>query len=562
MPAAAAAPAPPTEKPAQVPTDQVRVVIVLALLLATGLRVLLAVRSGLWRDEALFLFVTRLPTTTDMLDFLRWNESHPPLFYLLMRALFAVFGPSANVALGVSVVLGIATVAAVYGVGVQMLGRRAALIAAALAAASPTLSLHSALARPYSLLPLLCLLSTFFLWRGLRGGRMRDWAGFGLTTLCLLLTHNWGWVVYVALGLTAVAAFVFVPPRPRRVLARDWLLTQAAVLAVYAPWFPALLYQSRHAGHGGGFLPPFGEELLKFARTSLFFPGSVAKIGGENDEIAPGVIAAALLTGLTAYAIRKAWRRTDGGAGAVRDDVRLAVLLTAGIPLLAFVVALTLSTRSYLLLVRCLATVVPCLLLAMSYGVASLSRPGQRLPPMIATAVLMAVSLATSLAQVNEIKSNAQDVAAAVAARARPTDLVVVTPVWMAPSFNYYFSPGNPQINYPDDGRRGAVSFTDLRRRLLDPEAFRRARARILAARQEGRRVWLVMEAGDVIEVHDRLRDSVGLSEKINNAGTAGIIRSNQIRAYLEQLYGPPDMTAVPPDRRTGDEILLALLYR
>jgi hypothetical protein len=50
---------------------QTGILLGLALLLALGLRLLLAARSGLWRDEALFLFVVRSPTIGAMLEFLR-----------------------------------------------------------------------------------------------------------------------------------------------------------------------------------------------------------------------------------------------------------------------------------------------------------------------------------------------------------------------------------------------------------------------------------------------------------------------------------------------------------
>src|SRR5215472_4930988 len=58
------------------------------------LRLSLAARSGLWGDEALFLFIVHSPSLAAMLHFLHYQESQPPLFYLLMRAWQAVFGPS------------------------------------------------------------------------------------------------------------------------------------------------------------------------------------------------------------------------------------------------------------------------------------------------------------------------------------------------------------------------------------------------------------------------------------------------------------------------------------
>jgi hypothetical protein len=46
--------------------------------MALLLRVVVAQRGGLWRDEALFLFVVRSDSWSSMVDLLRMHESHPP----------------------------------------------------------------------------------------------------------------------------------------------------------------------------------------------------------------------------------------------------------------------------------------------------------------------------------------------------------------------------------------------------------------------------------------------------------------------------------------------------
>jgi uncharacterized membrane protein len=142
------------------------VLVAAVTLFALVLRALFAARSGLWRDEALFLFVAQLPSWGAMLDFLRFHESHPPLFYALMRAWLAVAGSSDAAALVPPVLFGTLLAPCLYAVGARVFSRRTGMIAALLAAVAPLLVEYSAQVRPYSLLPLLCLLSTYFLWRG------------------------------------------------------------------------------------------------------------------------------------------------------------------------------------------------------------------------------------------------------------------------------------------------------------------------------------------------------------------------------------------------------------
>ena len=138
--------------------------------IALALRILKAGASGIWRDEGLFLFVVDSPTFGSMFDFLRFHESHPPLFYVLMRLWRSVFGHSVDAAEALTVLLGAVRVPVAYLVGTRMFSRRAGLIAAVLVAFSPALVYHAVLVRPYSLLPILATVATYYLWSGLRGG--------------------------------------------------------------------------------------------------------------------------------------------------------------------------------------------------------------------------------------------------------------------------------------------------------------------------------------------------------------------------------------------------------
>src|SRR2546425_11282804 len=72
------------------------------------LRLSAASHGGLWRDEALFLFVSRIEPFSKLLNFLRLHESHPPGFYVLMRWWSGLLGRSESAAVGLSLVFGVA----------------------------------------------------------------------------------------------------------------------------------------------------------------------------------------------------------------------------------------------------------------------------------------------------------------------------------------------------------------------------------------------------------------------------------------------------------------------
>lgn len=520
------------------------------------LRVWAASRSGLWRDEAQFLWIVRRPAGR-ILSFLRWHESHPPLFYLVMRAWQGLFGDSETTALALTILLGVVLVPVMYLIAVRLLSPRTGWIAAVLAAFSPTLVRHSALVRPYSLLPLLCLVSVFFLWRALRpdaapgraGGRY--WALYAASTLALLFTHNWTWLVWGAQGAVSLAVLLL-GLAPRKAI-RPWLAAQIAVLLGYSVWASALLRQLRGAGYGpsAGFSPlkPLG-ILAKFA---FGLPDSAA------------LAAAALLIAFLAIRQLRRRARETPAAPFLSDGRRLGIVLFLCVPLVATAAAALLSRRTDLLIPWTMVTIAPCLILVTAHGIASVGGPGRgKWAPAALTFLLALAHLVINQRLQGQVKSNAREIAALVAARARPGDLIVIAPEWIASSFNYYFpgrEKGAPeQINYPYAGWKGAIHYDNRDLPLLDPGIRASIRARLEGAHRVGRRVWLVVERDGLTDVVNDT-DIIPTALVRTRAGALDHLRSIQLYKQLNALYGPGNTTAFPPSRSAGAEILRVFLY-
>jgi hypothetical protein len=148
--------------------------------------------------------------------------------------------------------------------------------------------------------------------------------------------------------------------------------------------------------------------------------------------------------------------------------------------------------------------------------------------------------------------------AAAVAARTQPSDLVIIAPEWLASSFNRYFKPDVQQIDFPYFGREGAVDFAGIRERTADPAALARLRPVIADARRTGRRVWLMMETRDLHKITDY---DIARAPTPDGLKDAGMIRANQIRGELTLLYGPPDTSLTVADPLTQFEKFRAYLF-
>src|SRR4029077_9241470 len=81
-----------------------------------------------------------------------------------------------------SALAGVATVPVAYLLGLELRGRRAGLMAAALVAVNPMLLWYSQEARAYALLALLCAVSLLYCARAERRGGRRDFIRWGLAS--------------------------------------------------------------------------------------------------------------------------------------------------------------------------------------------------------------------------------------------------------------------------------------------------------------------------------------------------------------------------------------------
>jgi mannosyltransferase len=166
-------------------------------LLAALLRLSTLDLQSLWYDEAytpVHVFHASLGAT--------WrayvhSENTPPLWYALQWPLVRLFGTGAVALRLLSALAGIAVVPVAWGIGAQLAGRRAAVVAAALVATSPLLVWYSQEARAYGLFVLTASLAFLCFLRALDEPAPRRLWLFALTASLALLTH------YFALFLLA-----------------------------------------------------------------------------------------------------------------------------------------------------------------------------------------------------------------------------------------------------------------------------------------------------------------------------------------------------------------------
>ncbi len=333
-------------------------------LAAAALRFATLGQQSFWFDEASTGRLMRMGLGS-MIRALPDGESTPPLYYLLAWVWTRVLGTGEVGLRSLSALAGTVTVLVVYAAGDRLLGRRAGLGAAALAAFSPLLIWYSQEARAYALLVLLCAASVWALAAALEPGaggrRLGAWAA-----VCAL-----------ALATHYFAAFLILPEAVWLLRARGRAVAPAVAGVVVAGLALAPLALHQRAQGNAGFIAasPRGTRLAQAAKQLVVgydAPGQVAL-----------TVAAAVLLLVLAWILA---RRLEG-------PPRPAALGLAGVAGAALVlpVALALAGFDYVITRNLIGAWVPAALALSAGGAVA----GRRSAPAVIAALCVVGLVAT-----------------------------------------------------------------------------------------------------------------------------------------------------------------------
>lgn len=214
--------------------------IIWILLLALILRTINIAGRNVWYDEAFavlfaekgldaMLYGTLAPVEGGASDI------HPLLYYSTLNIWMAVFGQSAAALRLWSVLLGLATVYALYRVGRELFGEKTGLAAALVMALASFHVQYSQEIRMYSLMALLLTLATWCFIRAYGFGenapqrRMPYWIGFGVLAGLAMYTQQLSAFYLMSIGLVPFAA------RNKRAI-QGIIIGTITALLVYLPW--------------------------------------------------------------------------------------------------------------------------------------------------------------------------------------------------------------------------------------------------------------------------------------------------------------------------------------
>lgn len=311
-----------------------------------------------WFDESYSLALARQPLA-DLIG-IAAADVHPPLYYVLLRAVYLLAGPG-TVPLRLFSVAGAVALAALGLTHVRRdFGPRAGMLFTLAACLTPYLAYTAIQVRMYSWTTFavtLCFICACRLMRSARAGARptaATWAVFFLSSLAAAYLHYFGMLAAFVMNAAVLGALVSAlrrarrtgegkgasaasaPPAPRAQIAV--FLAQAAVqVAAYLPWLAVLMGQLAEKTNGRFWVTfAFPESLLQIlayplaseqVAYALWDVGALGAVGGALIACALVVAAAVLLHGMVR-------------AGAdVRRAARLACAVYAGVGVLGIAVS-------------------------------------------------------------------------------------------------------------------------------------------------------------------------------------------------------------------------------
>jgi mannosyltransferase len=310
------APAAATAMQARVVRIPVEKWILLTLaVIGAALRFATMTSQSYWFDEAQAVHELHLSFGA-MFSAVASNEPNPPLYFVLAWPWVRLFGNTEAGLRSLSALLGTAVIPITYLCGRELISRRAALVAAALAALSPFMIWYSQEAREYMLLAALCGASVLFFARALQAPSRRNLGCWTLFSALAVLTQ------YFAGFLVGVEALWLLYVLRSKAI----MVAVAVIAAVEATLIPHLV---SHASHPLGWIDVFPLSIrvrqvpVAFGLGTLY-QSSWVTYGLLGAAVLAGCVIVLLVVGADARQLRGA-----GVAAALAGVVLLVPLLLA-----------------------------------------------------------------------------------------------------------------------------------------------------------------------------------------------------------------------------------------
>ena len=440
--------------------------LLIALVVATVLRVYRLGDESIWLDEAVTVTVAQESWWFLLFEF-PGADPHPPLHYLLTKAWISLAGTSEFSVRLLSVLFGIATVPLLYYLALRLFDRFTATAAAVFFAIAPFQIWYAQEARMYALFVLLTVASFFALVRLTDQYTSARAVTYVIVAALLAYTHMYALFILFVQGIFIVWRWLRVESPEETPLAlpfQAWFRTYLGLGVAISPWLALLFMRLSTSTERIGWISE--PEPAVFRRIFTLF-----SYGYTSDSMywhqGPSSLHIVIAAGCILLALGGVMRRSALLDGAITrwgispksiEQERAAILLLSLWVVVPIALAYILSHLiTPFLILRPTTAMAPAFLLLLAVGartLASVSIPYRSGVPYVVAALLisgMVVPLPAYYAE--DHKEEWRDAAAFIDRTAEPGDVVLISHPYNDQPFLYYFDNDDVEVVgvWPDD---------------------------------------------------------------------------------------------------------------
>lgn len=414
------------------------VMIVFGVIMVLGIAMLFVniTNDSLWYDESYTAAIVNQPAL-DIIT-ISGGDSHPPLYYLLLKPICLLFGTSVLVLRAFSVI-GTAALAAL-GIGPvrRAIGTRAGILFTLLTFIVPITIAMSHEARMYTWSAFFVTGSALYGYLAQRDGRRKDWILFIILSVAAAYMHY-----YALLAVVMIFVVMLVYCNREKKKRIPYLISAGAFVVCYLPWVLMLAGQVSRVAENFWISAVTGKIIL-----SVFVYPFGYKFPNV-DQLTLGTITFAVCAVCIVWGIIYQSRKKDA-------NVKMPIL-AAGAYLLTIAAGIVASFVIRPVLVeRYMVPVLGLFLLAVVYGLAATRRI---VPLVLAACVVAGLCAAPAYANITErVNGPMKEVEAKMADQVEPGDVFLHTDEHTFGTFCYYF-PNQKHYYYQREGYEGFSNF-------------------------------------------------------------------------------------------------------
>jgi len=444
------------------------IILCMILILGTALRIYGLAQQSLWFDEANGIRVAEM-SFRGIIPELKYGDVSPPLHYFVLHIWIKIFGAGELSTRTFASIFGILLIPAVYYVGSSLFNRRVGLISAFIASITQFHIKYSQEVRMYSMLPLLGLLSMYFLYRAVTTDTKVSWVGYTLCTVLAVYTHNYG----IFIAASGVVFFVIYAIN-QNARWRKFLIAQCVVAVLYLPWLPTLVLKHYGSPFIFGWIPHM--RLYHIYETFKVYSGlgfGVFKSTIINSLImwaGFAVFICCFLAGI--FSIRK-YKRIF--VPYIQNNTELVLLLCYLFVTLAIPMLISIKKPIYLA-GKYSISAWPAFPLILGLGVSKIRNLYGLL--IILACILFVSSISLYWHYFVWVKSADRSIARFIESKATEDDLLVVVPSWIDVPVDYYLRTPLKHLGYPERSKKEPPGETQEPPRKPD-EMVQLARSRL-----------------------------------------------------------------------------------